>query len=229
MFELLRIFVALIGSSIAGLYDLKTTNIPDSVAVAMILIGFSFHVYEGFIANSFSGLIDALLFGSILFVFSFLMYRTGQWGGGDGELLVGITVLLPTSSLIQTLFPFSISFLINTFFVGSVYSVVFLVFYILNDKELKKNFWRNFLITMRKGIYKRIPTQKLKVDDMLGEDIPKLKLYKKVLKGLKIDEVRKIQKLKKYVIIKEGIRYGPVFFLTLIITLIFGDVILIFV
>ena len=76
----------------------------------------------------------------------------------------------------------------------------------------------------KKGFYKRIPVSKLRVDDMIGEDIPKLKVYKREIRGLTEKEVRKIKKYRKYVTIKEGVRYGPVFFLTLIFMLFFGDI-----
>jgi Flp pilus assembly protein protease CpaA len=226
MFELLRVFIAIIGSSVAGLYDLKTTNIPDSVAIAMIVIGFSIHTYEGLITGNFSNLVDASMFCFILFLFSFLMYRAGQWGGGDGELLIGIAALLPAYPLTQTLFPFPISFFINTFFVGVVYSMAFVFLFVLKNEKTRKGFWYSFSKALTKGFYKRIPTKNLKVDDMLGEDIPELKLSKRILRGLKANEIEKIKKIKRYVVIKEGIRYGPVFPLALIITLLYGDIIL---
>jgi hypothetical protein len=72
----------------------------------------------------------------------------------------------------------------------------------------------------------RIPTSKLKVDDMIGEDIPKLGIYKRFIRGLKKEEVKKIKRMKKYVTIREGIRYGMVFPITLILTLFFGDIFL---
>jgi hypothetical protein len=82
--------------------------------------------------------------------------------------------------------------------------------------------------SIRKGFYKKIPVSKLKIDDMIGEDIPKLKIYKKFIRGLTKKEVQKIKKMKKYVIIREGIRFTPVFFISLIITLLFGDILLSF-
>ena len=74
----------------------------------------------------------------------------------------------------------------------------------------------------------RIPVGKLKVDDMLGEDIPSLKLYKKYIKGLSKEQVCKIKKRRSYVVIREGIRYGIVFPLTFLFTLFLGDFFLFF-
>jgi len=88
-------------------------------------------------------------------------------------------------------------------------------------------FWK-FSKSVEYGFYKKIPVSKLKVDDMLGEDIPKLKIYKKYIRGLTKDEVKKIKKIKKYVVIREGIRYGLVFPLTLLFTLLFGDIFFLF-
>ena len=42
--------------------------------------------------------------------------------------------------------------------------------------------------------------------------------------GLTKDEIKDIQKTKKHVVIKEGLRFVPVFFITLIITLFYGNI-----
>jgi hypothetical protein len=112
-----------------------------------------------------------------------------------------------------------LSLSVVSFFYLKVFSVIFFLSFIMVI------FWK-FAKSIDKGFYKRIPVRKLKVDDMLGEDIPKLKLYKRLIKGLTKEQVRKIKKNKRYVIIKEGIRYGLTFPLTLIFTLLFGDVFL---
>ena len=270
MIELLLIAIALIGSFAAGLYDLKTTNVPDKVCIYMIIMGLILHVLTGIFTKDFSYFINSLLYGSLFLGFGLLMYYTGQWGGGDGELLVAIGVLLPNLSLVKTYFPFAISFFINSFFIGTFWSVVFSLYFVYKNPELIKKFFNGFkdpitfftaliplflsLLTLNfnylfsllfllifilfifykfskiieKGFYKRIPVNKLKVDDMLGENIPKLKLYKKYIKGLTKEQVKKIKRNRKYVVIKEGIRYGIVFPLALLFTLLFGDFFLFF-
>jgi hypothetical protein len=194
------------------------------------------------------------------------MYHFGQWGGGDGELLVAIGFLLPQLSIVKTYFPFALSFFINSFFIGAVYSIVYSLILSYKNPMISKNFLRSiknplylsvlfiFLLlsfisvfyvkyvsfifflsfilvlfwkfskSIEKGFFKRIPVSKLNVDDMIGEDIPRLKLYKRFIRGLTSEDVKKIKKIKKYVIIRDGIRYGLVFPLTLLFTLLFGDI-----
>jgi Flp pilus assembly protein protease CpaA len=267
MMELLLLLIGIIGSFAAGLYDLKTSNVPDKVCITMIILGISIHTINGFLTNDFSNLFQSLFFGSLFTLFGVGMYLLGWWGGGDGELLVAISILLPNMTLAKTYFPFAISFFINSFLVGAVYSIIYsmilayknprisrtffnslkgsssslllllfpvLVLLITNQYFLSLLFFLVFLLfilekfskAVEKGFYKRIPTTKLKVDDMIGEDIPKLGIYKRFIRGLKKEEVKKIKRMKKYVTIREGIRYGMVFPITLILTLFFGDIFL---
>ena len=266
MLELLLLAIAIIGSFAAGFYDLKTSNVPDKLCISMIILGLIIHIISGIITKDFTMFLYSLLFGGMFLAFGFLMYYTGQWGGGDGELLVVIGVLLPNLSLTYSHFPFALSFFINSFFIGAFYSIFYSFIIVYKNPKIAKSFFKNlkgfmlipllfffclsilllavsqylaslvsflffilivfykFSKSIEQGFYKRIPVSKLKVDDMIGEDIPKLKIYKNIIRGLTKEEVRKIKRIKKYVIIKEGIRYGLVFPLTLLFTLFFGDI-----
>ncbi len=266
MFELLLIAIALIGSFAAGLYDLKTSNVPDVLCILMIIVGLIIHSYYGFTTGDYSNLINSLMYGGLFLAFGMLMYFTGQWGGGDGELLVSIGILLPTLSTVNTHFPFAISFFINSFFIGAVYSIVYSLILSYKNPAISKSFFEStkqplfitslivslllsiislfyvkylsiifFLVfglvifwkfakSIELGFYKVIPVSKLKLDDMLGEDLPRLKIYKRYIKGLKKEDITRIKKVRKYVTIREGIRYGLVFPLALLFTLLLGDI-----
>jgi Flp pilus assembly protein protease CpaA len=270
MIELFLIAVGLIGGLAAGLYDLKTTNIPDNLCISMIIIGLITHILTGVFTGDFTYFVNSLIFGGAFLGFGILMYYTGQWGGGDGELLVAMGVLIPSLHSVTTMFPFSISFFINSFFVGAFWSIAFSMYYVYKNPELTRKFFGNFkkpsvaLVTaaplilsmimlfveralslilfmvflllvfyrfskvIEQAFFRRIPTSKLRFDDMLGEDIPKLKLFKRHIKGLTKEQVQKIKRSKKFVTIKEGVRYGMVFPLSLLFTLLFGDLILLF-
>jgi Flp pilus assembly protein protease CpaA len=265
MFELLLLAIALTGSLAAGIYDLKTSNIPDSLCIAMIIAGLIIHSFYGLTTGDFSNLINSLMFGGLFLAFGLLMYFTGQWGGGDGELLVALGILLPNLSTTKTYFPFAASFFVNTFFIGAAYSLIYSMILVYKNTDVRKGFFKSlmeplmlgamilfitlsmvsffyskifsaifflsfiivifwrFARSIEKGFFKRVPVSKLKVDDMLGEDIPRLRLYKKLIKGLTKEQIKKIRKIKRYVVIREGIRYGLVFFLTLVFTLLWGD------
>lgn len=255
MHELLPI-VAIIGSSVAGLYDLKTTNMPDRFIISLAVLGLLVYASHGIATGEYSLLMNSILIGSLFTAFGALMYFTGQWGGGDGEMLAAIGFMLPAVGQ---------NFFVNLFFIGALYTVIFAIgfgihrgLYSVFFKELKGviNSFHMIFIALsslviylfypilallpvillfsfililflrfveEKGFYRRISTKKLNIDDMLGEDINSLKLYKKQLRGLTKEEVLKIKRNRTTILIREGVRFGPAFPLTLLFTLLYGN------
>ena len=63
----------------------------------------------------------------------------------------------------------------------------------------------------------------LKEGDVLAEKIASLGLSGKLFRGLEKNEIKKIQKARREVWIKEGIRYVPVFFITIVAMILYGD------
>ena len=274
MFELLLIVIAFVGSFACGIYDLKTSNVPDSVCILMIASALMLYSISGFLTGDFTSLINSFIVGGLFLSFGLLMYFTGQWGGGDGELLVAMGFLLSGLPLVKSIFPIfslSLSFFVNSFFIGAIYSIAYSLVLVYRNPSISKDFVSNmrssrmslilllviavsllFLVisqfilsaisffiavliffqrfskTIEKSFYRKIPVSKLKVDDMLGEDIPKIRLYKRYIKGLTEKQIDKIRKVKRYVVVREGIRYGIVFPLSLVFTLLFGDFFLFF-
>lgn len=96
------------------------------------------------------------------------------------------------------------------FVVNSLWSLPFLVFLVL--------MWRYARIIDAKMFTKRIAVSGLKVGDV----VKTLKLWKGVTK----EEVRQFKKKGGYVVVREGLRFAPVFFFAFVLTLVYGDVVL---
>ncbi|MFH0832444.1 MAG: A24 family peptidase [Candidatus Aenigmatarchaeota archaeon] len=75
-------------------------------------------------------------------------------------------------------------------------------------------FWRYALVIEKNVFKKKIATSRLKVGDVLDEMI---------WRGLTDDEVKKIRREKRFVVIKEGVRFVPAYTITLVVTLIYGN------
>ncbi|MFH1623265.1 MAG: A24 family peptidase [Candidatus Aenigmatarchaeota archaeon] len=140
MLQLLAFVVALAGSTLGALWDLRTTEIPDEVPYAMAAIAMLLYGYQSFMEWSVWPLAWSVAVGAAFFGFGFLMYRLGQWGGGDAKLLAAVGCLLPSvSSLpaelasvgieafqdVRMLFPFPASYFFNVFFVGAAYMMLY--------------------------------------------------------------------------------------------------------
>ena len=280
MLEILFLVVAFIGSTAAGLYDLKTTEIPDEIPYTMMAVGIIGGVIKSYLAWSYMPLVFSFTVGLGFLGFGLIMYYTGQWGGGDAKILSGVGFLVPTlpSYVTKTLFfPFSLSFFFNLFLIGAIYMIVYaLVLSIINRKiwtaffkDMKANvktllifdfslvvffiligfiftkffnftlsnnllnlnltlvllctglflLWKFVKVVEEVGFKKKIPISQLKIGD-----VP---LDFKVWEGVTEKDLTKIKKSgKKYIWIKEGVRFAPAFPLALLFTIFYGDVIL---
>lgn len=215
MFETIYLIFAMFGSTIAGLWDLKTTNVPDPLVYGLMASGLILHGIESIYIGSFSPLILSLQVGGLFLAFGLFMYYSGNWGGADAGILASIGFLLPTF-VAPTFFPFALSYFINVTIIGAIYSVVYVLYLMRKPGISRKGF----------EFYRRIPSSKLKIDDVIGEDLPKIKIFKKKIVGLTAKDIKKIRSHKRYVIVREGIPYVIVFPLALAFTLYCGDIIL---
>jgi hypothetical protein len=81
-------------------------------------------------------------------------------------------------------------------------------------------FWRYGVTIENKLFKKRVLTKNLKPGDVV-DDMRWV--------GLTEEQIKTIQKRKKYAIVKEGIRFIPAFPIALVVTLLFGNVLLLFI
>ena len=142
--QTISVATALVGTTIAAIWDLKTTEVPDQIPYAMIGIALLIFGYQSFIEWSYKPILSSMIVGLSFLAFGALMYYLGQWGGADSFLLAAVGFLLPAAN-IQTLFPFPLTFLFNLFIIGAGYMMIYaIVFSFLNRniflqfvKELK--------------------------------------------------------------------------------------------
>lgn len=147
MFEIISFLVALIGSSLAGIYDLKITptEIPDEIPYAMIGLALLLACVQSFLELNYTILSDSLIFGIFFLAFGYFMYKSGQWGGGDAKVLAAIGFLSPgLASFAKNLqFPFALSYLINLFVVGAAYMLAYAFVLSVLDRKIIFGFFRS--------------------------------------------------------------------------------------
>lgn len=130
--------IALAGSTWAAIEDLKTTEVPDKIPYAMAVSAVTIRLFYSLHTGDFSHLTGSLLVGAVYLAFGFLLYYSGQWGGGDAKMLAAVGVLLPSlpPEFGATMsFPFPLAYLVNLFFFGSMYMIFYsLVISLLHPK-----------------------------------------------------------------------------------------------
>ncbi len=153
MFPYIAVGIALGGSALAGIYDLKTTEIPDEISLGMVAAGLVLNLIWSLFEWNPIYIFQSAAVGSIFFTFGLIMYLGGQWGGGDAKVLTGIGALVPSLPIFATadlFFPFSITLVVNTFLVGALYMIIYAVAFSIP----KKNVTRDFKQSVRKHKYR---------------------------------------------------------------------------
>ena len=90
-FELIRVAVALLGTGAAAYQDAKTSFIDDKLTVSMIALGTLFNV----LMFDWDFALYSIGITAVIFAIGYVLYRTGQLGGGDVLLFCGLQALLP--------------------------------------------------------------------------------------------------------------------------------------
>jgi Flp pilus assembly protein protease CpaA len=132
-----------------GVYtDLKTREVPDWLTYSLIVAGVGIRLIHAVVFNDWMYLAYGMMGLAAFVALAFLLYYTGQWGGGDSKLLMGLGVLFATyPNVLLNWFnpvlnwPFLLIFLFNLLFVGAVYALLWtIVLVYFNWKNFRKEY-----------------------------------------------------------------------------------------
>jgi Flp pilus assembly protein protease CpaA len=119
--------ISLAGLIIGSVTDLRTREVPDWINYGLIVSGFGCALIATIINWQIGYLLRSLLGFGFFLVIALLMYYTGQWGGGDSKMIMGIGALVGMSipSFAGILFstPFLVLFIVYSMVIGAVYGL----------------------------------------------------------------------------------------------------------
>lgn len=120
--------------AIGSYTDLRTREIPDWINFGLIGTGFGLNILFSAIFWKWNFLINSILGFGLIFLISITMYYTGQWGGGDSKVLMGLGSLIGINFFGNQV-PFMINFLVNTMFLGAIYGLAWSAFLAMRNKK----------------------------------------------------------------------------------------------
>ncbi len=156
--------VCLAGLIIGTYTDLRTREVPDWVNYGLIFCGFGIAAINSVIFWSTRFMLESILGFGFFFIIALLMYYTGQWGGGDSKMIMGLGALvgltLPFSGWLGPGFfdnglPFLINFLLYSVFVGAAYGFLWSIGLAIKNRKRFAEEFRSALakrgnVTMKK-------------------------------------------------------------------------------
>ncbi len=137
--------ICLIGLIIGSYTDFKTREVPDWLNYGLIFAGLGLRALFSGIFLDWSYIIEGILGFGIFFILAIVMFYTGQWGGGDSKMLMGLGALIGLTFEIDT---FLAAFFINLLFVGAIYGMVWMAWLIISK-------WKTFVPVFKKEIVTR--------------------------------------------------------------------------
>ena len=147
MLDVLLIIITLIVLLLSSINDVRVREVPDWLSYGLIFAAFGVRIIFS-LSQGWEVLASGILGFLVCLALAFLFYYTGQWGGGDSKLLMGmgavIGVSLPFSANSFTL----LWFLLALLFFGAIYGLIWMIVLALIKRQL---FWKNFKVAIRKN------------------------------------------------------------------------------
>lgn len=145
MFGYVAFAVAFLGSSVASYFDLKTTEVPDSVSVATGAAGLALHGMMSLVRGEAYYVLASLVAGLGLLGLGWLLYTMGVWGGADALVLGSIGFAFPVlhaefSPAVVAEWPFAVTLLFNVFLVGTAYILLFALYKGFSRRDVMEEF-----------------------------------------------------------------------------------------
>jgi Flp pilus assembly protein protease CpaA len=105
----------------ASIHDFRTREVPDLVSYGLILFAVSYGIGKAMLLASWQPLVEMLLGFGALFLIGLVMYYSGQWGGADSKLLMGLGALLGLGFANWD----ALLFLLFLLFAGAAYGIIY--------------------------------------------------------------------------------------------------------
>lgn len=110
---------------VGTLTDLKTREVPDFLNYGLILLGLAMNGLFSIVYLDISYILGSVLGLGVMFLIAALMFYTGQWGGGDSKMLMGLGAVIGIPLRLEAVF--LLSFFINLLLVGAFYGLLWSV------------------------------------------------------------------------------------------------------
>ncbi len=139
---------------IGSILDFRTREIPDWINYGLIFSGISINLLFSVFFWDYRFIVGSLLGFGVFFIFACVMFYTGQWGGGDSKMIMGLGAYIglgfawPLEDMLSlwtddilSSFPFLFTFIFYMLIAGALYGLIWtIVLAILNHRKWVEKF-----------------------------------------------------------------------------------------
>ena len=144
---LVQIIVTILFSILASIFDVKKGFVPDWLNNLLVAFGLVSNLILTFMASNVKFILASIISMVVTYYLSYLLWQLHLWGGGDAKLFTSIATVIPFGINIDSfnifpllsIYPFSISVILNSILVSFPFLVVFTVRLIIKNDSVKSN------------------------------------------------------------------------------------------
>tara|TARA_Y100000034_G_scaffold89941_1_gene108305 strand:+ start:1740 stop:2603 length:864 start_codon:yes stop_codon:yes gene_type:complete len=128
--------IALVVLFVGSYTDFKKREVADTINWGFLFVVLGVRLMYSLSSNDYLYFMDGAVGALLFFIIACLMFYTGQWGGGDSKMLLGLGAVFGFSLLSWTKFQLIEVFLINVMIVGGFYGMIYSI--VLSIKHWSK-------------------------------------------------------------------------------------------
>jgi len=142
IFISLVILISIALLALASIEDLKTGEIPEKISHSLIISTLVISILASIMQKTPTPFSQTIGLGFLYFTFAYIIYRLGQWGGGDVKLMAGIGCALGLIDAIGyqwpnvSIMPYSLTFIIDMGFLALPYAIIYSIFITVKKPEV---------------------------------------------------------------------------------------------
>ncbi len=125
----------------AVVHDLRTTEVPDWLNFSLALFGLSTRFFYSLFYHDFSYFYQGIIWLGIFFVLGIVLYYIHTFAAGDAKLFISLGAILPIYNNFSLNIKPMLIFVVLFFVVGSLFSLLAVVFFtLLHPKKVFSSF-----------------------------------------------------------------------------------------
>ena len=132
--------ISLIALFIGSVTDLRTREVPDWINYGLIISGVGLNLLFSIIYSTYYFIINSVIGLAVFFGLAYVMFYSGQWGGGDSKMMIGLGAMIGIDVSFTTS-QFLVGFFTNALFIGALYGLLWSFFLVFRNK---RKFWEKF-------------------------------------------------------------------------------------
>jgi len=119
--------ISIVALAYGSYTDIKTREIPDTLSLGLIYLGIVLSLGASIFLWSYKPILSSLIGFALGAILGLLFYYTGQWGGGDAKMIMGLGSIMGFDifTLTQGIPEFAL-FIVNLVLFGALYGVLWL-------------------------------------------------------------------------------------------------------